>query len=162
MQVIIGFPIIDNLVSLYFSLIGITFFFSLSLSPQAMAEDDLDFRQLLFKENPGKENVPPSPSLAPAAVATGGLASLDPPCKLEIDGAALCGGPEDGGLAGGQGSAGGRWDKSLGVLCQKFIMLFLVTPVSRGTFKPSQMKASWLLAHTAKNLWFKRQLYFCH
>ena len=25
---------------------------------------------------------------------------------------------------------GGRWDKSLGVLCQKFIMLFLIAPVS--------------------------------
>ena len=25
---------------------------------------------------------------------------------------------------------GGRWDKSLGVLCQKFVMLFLITPVS--------------------------------
>ena len=33
------------------------------------------------------------------------------------------------GACGGNGS-GGRWDKSLGVLCQKFVMLFLVTPVS--------------------------------
>lgn len=27
-------------------------------------------------------------------------------------------------------SRGGRWDKSLGILCQKFLMLFLVAPVS--------------------------------
>ena len=33
------------------------------------------------------------------------------------------------GSCGGNGN-GGRWDKSLGVLCQKFVMLFLVTPVS--------------------------------
>lgn len=33
------------------------------------------------------------------------------------------------GACGGNGN-GGRWDKSLGVLCQKFVMLFLVTPVS--------------------------------
>ena len=30
----------------------------------------------------------------------------------------------------GSNTNGGRWDKSLGVLCQKFVMLFLVTPVS--------------------------------
>ena len=33
------------------------------------------------------------------------------------------------GACGSNGN-GGRWDKSLGVLCQKFVMLFLVTPVS--------------------------------
>ena len=33
------------------------------------------------------------------------------------------------GACGGSGN-GGRWDKSLGVLCQKFVMLFLITPVS--------------------------------
>ncbi len=26
-----------------------------------------------------------------------------------------------------------RWDKSLGVLCQKFVMLFLITPVGQST-----------------------------
>ena len=36
------------------------------------------------------------------------------------------------GTCGGN-TNGGRWDKSLGVLCQKFVMLFLVTPVSTCT-----------------------------
>ncbi len=30
----------------------------------------------------------------------------------------------------GDDSVSSRWDKSLGVLCQKFVMLFLVIPVS--------------------------------
>lgn len=88
-----------------------------------MAEDDTDFRSLLRKENngmdPSKENHPP-PASSPAAVPTleGGA------CKMEESN--FCLGAEDGCSVAG----GGRWDKSLGVLCQKFIMLFLVTPVS--------------------------------
>ncbi len=31
---------------------------------------------------------------------------------------------------GDESTPGSRWDKSLGVLCQKFVMLFLITPVS--------------------------------
>lgn len=81
-----------------------------------MAEDDADFRSLLHKENGTdltKEPPLPAPSGGPAASAGG-----------EEPGFCVA---EDGSLGG---VGGGRWDKSLGVLCQKFIMLFLVTPVS--------------------------------
>ena len=82
---------------------------------QAMAEDDADFRSLLHKEN-------------------GTDLTKEPPLPAPSGSAAPPGGEEPGfcvaedGSVGGVG--GGRWDKSLGVLCQKFIMLFLVTPVS--------------------------------
>lgn len=33
-------------------------------------------------------------------------------------------------LSSDGGCRGGRWDKSLGVLCQKFVMIFLISPVS--------------------------------
>lgn len=94
-----------------------------------MAEDDVDFRSLLHKENSNghyltKENqAPPNVAAAPGEGA-------EPMCKQEEE--SFC--PEEGSSAGGGvaggGGGGGRWDKSLGVLCQKFIMLFLVTPVS--------------------------------
>lgn len=86
-----------------------------------MAEDDVDFRQLLCKENSmelGKENLPPQAS-----------GELETACKAE-EPESYCVGAEEGGVVVGGGAGGGRWDKSLGVLCQKFIMLFLVTPVS--------------------------------
>lgn len=95
-----------------------------------MAEDDVDFRSLLHKENgldaSCKENHP--------SVVQVGVPGVGVECKPG-EPAAFSAGPvpgmEDGCSVGGGGGAsgGGRWDKSLGVLCQKFIMLFLVTPV---------------------------------
>ena len=70
-----------------------------------MAHDDTEFRQLYDTES-SKENTP-----------------VDSPCVGVSDVSVESGWCEDGG-------AGSRWDKSLGVLCQKFVMLFLVTPVS--------------------------------
>ena len=118
-----------------------------------MAEDDLDFRHLLYRENSvedqhnSKENQPPpsssssssSSTTPPTATptSTGDLAVLEAACKLEDP---VCYPGVGGGAAeevscilpGAVGpTGGGRWDKSLGVLCQKFIMLFLVTPVSK-------------------------------
>ena len=98
---------------------------------QAMAEDDVDFRSLLHKENGldttrGKENlVPPGPGKMGVSVgggaAEGGVGLQDSAPLLGSGG----GGAESAVIVAG----GGRWDKSLGVLCQKFIMLFLITPV---------------------------------
>jgi len=130
---------------------------------QAMAEDDIDFRAILNKENSGastcsqKDSHPSHPlpsslsetlssvlsppdfsSSQPASLATTTSGSLSveeaessngssaAPGKCQEEVFAL-GGEEVGGVV-----SGGRWDKSLGVLCQKFVMLFLVTPVSPG------------------------------
>lgn len=88
---------------------------------QAMAEDDADFRNLLNKENgldssqAAKDNPTPPPTTTRSEV------QLEASYKMEDPP-----GAEESSSAGG-----GRWDKSLGVLCQKFIMLFLVTPVSK-------------------------------
>ena len=89
---------------------------------QAMAEDDIDFRGLLDKEN-SQETHPPPSLQAPASLSTGPEGGVETGLKMEDT--AFSNGAEDGGSL-----SGGRWDKSLGVLCQKFIMLFLVTPVS--------------------------------
>ena len=83
-----------------------------------MARDDLEFRHLYdFKST--KENKL-SPSIAPAPVkqlANEGIVPVSVVEGVSYEEGAQCGG-------------GSRWDKSLGVLCQKFVMLFLVTPVS--------------------------------
>ncbi len=95
-----------------------------------MAEDDVDFRSLLHKENgldvPKENHAPPTPTAIPPGVGVGGVAVVDNGCRLEDS--AFCGGSAE--SAGVANAGGGRWDKSLGVLCQKFIMLFLITPVS--------------------------------
>lgn len=90
-----------------------------------MAEDDADFRSLLNKENgDGHDSLPPpsSSSLVPPSSHVSQDSMDGGDCKAVEE--VSCAGPDDGSLVGG-----GRWDKSLGVLCQKFIMLFLVTPV---------------------------------
>ena len=88
----------------------------------------MDFRSLLNKENGhdvAKENQappPPATAIPPGGVGLGGVDRLE-------DSAAYCGGSGSAESAVVTASGGGRWDKSLGVLCQKFIMLFLITPV---------------------------------
>jgi hypothetical protein len=106
----------------------------------------VDFRSLLHKESgnghPAKENQAPpitTPTVAAAPVEGVGIV-----CKQEED--TFCPGLSAGdegstvGAGAGAGGGGGRWDKSLGVLCQKFIMLFLVTPVSRITVGASKQQ----------------------
>ena len=94
-----------------------------------MAEDDIDFRVLIKKENGfdvSKENQAPPPAVAGGEGLVRGVVNNG--CQLEESTASYYGGSaaESAVVAAG----GGRWDKSLGVLCQKFIMLFLITPVS--------------------------------
>lgn len=133
---------------------------------QAMAEDDVDFRAILNKENVaelGKETTPTShtPTSHPLPSVSDSLASSLSPTELSpsqpsafveipvvpcgsgveeaeskgcVNAAASKSQEELFGMNGteevGGVLSGGRWDKSLGVLCQKFVMLFLVTPVS--------------------------------
>ena len=114
-----------------------------------MAEDDVDFRAILNKENGGLSNkelqtLRPLPySVSDSSLSPSELSPSQPSAYVEIP---VCGAAPGGedlessskqdeafSLAGDENSAlvsGGRWDKSLGVLCQKFVMLFLVTPVS--------------------------------
>ena len=127
-----------------------------------MAEDDVDFRVILSKDNGwalGKEtqarSLPPAadqptPSLSPSELSPSqpstslrsSSSSLPPVEELDHvsykmqDDTNSQGGEEAFGVV-----SGGRWDKSLGVLCQKFIMLFLITPVSHlYTWLASQMR----------------------
>ena len=95
----------------------------------------MDFRNLLHKENsnghqPAKENQPPPLAMPTATTAAPGE-RVEPVCKQEEEPFCPSLGDEGSSTGGGAGGGGGRWDKSLGVLCQKFIMLFLVTPVSK-------------------------------
>ena len=130
---------------------------------QAMAEDDVDFRAILNKENgctstsnrsDSQQNHPLPSSISetfssvtspselspsqPAALVAASSGSLHVEEAESGNGSSAAlgksqdevfslGGEELGGMV-----SGGRWDKSLGVLCQKFVMLFLVTPVSPG------------------------------
>ncbi len=126
-----------------------------------MAEDDVDFRAILNKENvaeSSKEATPTShtlPSVSDSLASSLSPSELSPsqpstfveipvvPCVNSVEETeskgcvntaasksqeelfGMSGAEEMGGVL-----SGGRWDKSLGVLCQKFVMLFLVTPVS--------------------------------
>lgn len=119
-----------------------------------MAEDDVDFRAILNKENGVCASKEPPQVLHPlpssvsdslsSSLSPSELSPSQPSAFVEIptNGNATSGedmeasskqheepfclaGDENNGLV-----SGGRWDKSLGVLCQKFVMLFLVTPVS--------------------------------
>lgn len=118
-----------------------------------MAEDDVDFHVILNKENGGvssKEALSlrplrpavdqPTPSISPSElspssqlsastdVPSSSVVPVEEPEPVRMQDDSFClGGEEGNGLV-----SGGRWDKSLGVLCQKFIMLFLITPVSTG------------------------------
>lgn len=75
-----------------------------------MAQDDPEFRALLDKEN--------TTSIAPTHRNQGGGMKTDDYTDERMGDEVMV-----------MGSCNGRWDKSLGVLCQKFVMLFLVTPV---------------------------------
>lgn len=79
---------------------------------QAMAKDDHEFRYLYDFES-AKENTFTNPSVGCTA----------PPVSDSFTGVEVVGCEES-------IQCGSRWDKSLGVLCQKFVMLFLITPVS--------------------------------
>ncbi len=132
----------------------------LSPSPQAMAMDDAEFKSLFA--TPDKENVTASGKaeagkerqrkpLAASSVANQSSVQRDPSSSTGgVDGRDDTS-REEGDPEGGKGGGGGRWDKSLGVLCQKFIMVFLVSPVSllqRTCVRPEGHKHTYTLTTT--------------
>lgn len=90
-----------------------------------MAEDDVDFQNLLQKENSWEYSPSPVPPGSPEPSTNEGAEGGGSYKPEDLGGEETVTTATNSG-----GGGGGRWDKSLGVLCQKFIMLFLVTPVS--------------------------------
>lgn len=86
---------------------------------QAMAQDDPEFRSLMAKEN--------TSAFTPTMTSSSSGESMKTPQDEDADDKQHTPGDETVMMGG----SNGRWDKSLGVLCQKFVMLFLVTPVSQ-------------------------------